>query len=301
MRNQIGTPITISDLGNLIEQGEEKAIKILHDVCSRGKLGKPYTVNETDIRCVFWGLREVLGDLVVRATEGQEPPVEARCDDVVDSVPRGAQMAFTLTDGEPVEAMCVDYKDGTAIYMFVDALKDEYPLMNESGDYPGWDDCDLRKTLNTEILARFPKEIRENMVPFPNGDYLRIPTEKEIFGVNEYGVEEPEEVTQFEPMKKRRNRIAFQGLEGDWNWYWLANRSKKYATDACFVTHYGNAYSGGASYSLGVRPLFGYRNIPTPCGGGRDQYVEKDARCQRECAYGGRGGDGYTSNGTAKG
>ena len=207
---------------------------------------------------------------------------------IVDSEPKapdalkakiGDVMEFTLTDGEPVKAMCVDIVGDTALYMFVDSLKKEYPMMNSDGNYPGWEDSDLRKTLNTEILARFPEEIKQNMIPFPNGDNLRIPTEKEIFGVNEYGEDEPEEVKQFEPMKYRRNRIAFLGLEGNWDWYWLANRSKRYATDACYVSSAGDAGSYGASYTSGVRPLFGYRNIPTPSGGGKE-YTKTDARCQ---------------------
>ncbi len=273
MKHKINTPITISDLGNLLDKGEERAIKILHDVCSRGQWGKPYKVDETDIRCVFYGLKEILGDMVVQAVEEQECSEEA---------PRGFCIGdvikFALTDGELVEAMCVDIRDDAVLFMFVDSLKKEYPLMNNSGNYPGWDDSDLRKKLNAEILAKFPQDIRENMIPFPNGDYLRIPTEKEIFGVNEYGVEESEDVKQFEPMKKRRNRIAFQGLEGAWNWYWLANRTKASATDACFVSYNGFAANYGASYSFGVRPLFGYRNIPTPSGGGRMQYAEPAAQ-----------------------
>ena len=81
---------------------------------------------------------------------------------IVDSEPKapdalkakiGDVMEFTLTDGEPVKAMCVDIVGDTALYMFVDSLKKEYPMMNSDGNYPGWEDSDLRKTLNTEILA----------------------------------------------------------------------------------------------------------------------------------------------------
>jgi len=98
-------------------------------------------------------------------------------------------------------------------------------------------------------------------VPFDNGDMLRIPTEREIFGENKYGEEEPDTVRQFEAMKKRRNRIAFQGLNGDWEWYWLQNkvRSVRSATNACNVNDGGDAFASGASYSYGVRPLFKYR------------------------------------------
>ena len=47
-----------------------------------------------------------------------------------------------------------------------------------SSNHGGYKSCALRKALNTEILDRFPAEIREKMVAFPNGDLLRLPTEK---------------------------------------------------------------------------------------------------------------------------
>lgn len=173
----------------------------------------------------------------------------------------GEVMCFNLTDGEPVEAMVLE-DDGDAVTLiFVDCLKDEYPL-KEDGDYSGgYESSDLRKKLNDEILERFPQEIRSHMVSFDNGDMLRIPTEREIFGENKYGEVEPDTVHQFEAMKKRRNRIAFQGLNGDWELYWLQNRLRgvRSATSACLVDLLGYAFRLGASGSLGVRPLFKYR------------------------------------------
>lgn len=173
----------------------------------------------------------------------------------------GEAMRFELTDGEPVEAMVLEDDGDAATLIFVDCLKDEYPL-KEDGDYSGgYESSDLRKKLNDEILKRFPQEMLKRMVPFDNGDMLRIPTEREIFGENKYGEEEPDTVRQFEAMKKRRNRIAFQGLNGDWEWYWLQNkvRSVRSATSACLVDHAGDAGSTSASNSFGVRPLFKYR------------------------------------------
>ena len=57
-------------------------------------------------------------------------------------------------------------------------------------------------------------------------------------------------------MKKKRNRIAFQGKEGVWEWYWLMNRHKDYASNFACVYYNGYANSNGASDSLGVRPVF---------------------------------------------
>ena len=85
---------------------------------------------------------------------------------------------------------------------------------------------------------------------------LRIPPEREIFGENPYGEPEDESVARWKPMELRRNRIAFQGDNGAWEWYWLMNRCKDYASGFADVGGTGYADCGGASYSYGVRPVF---------------------------------------------
>ena len=126
-----------------------------------------------------------------------------------------------------------------------------------SSNCGGYKSCALRKSLNTEILDRFPDEIREKMVAFESGDLLRLPMEREIFGENIYGVEEDDSVEQWEPMKKRKNRIAFQGKGTDtWEWYWLQNKYDGSAAAFAYVGCGGAADCGGASGSGGVRPAF---------------------------------------------
>ena len=111
----------------------------------------------------------------------------------------------------------------------------------------GYEESYLREQLRTEYLERFPASLRLNMVPFENGDLLRIPTEREVFGENRYGEEEPDTVEQFEAMKKRRNRMAFDGSNGETQAYWLQNKRVWSATYFCLVASYGNASSNYAS------------------------------------------------------
>lgn len=124
----------------------------------------------------------------------------------------------------------------------------------------GYEESHLRDQLTTKYLEKFPAALRLNMVPFENGDLLRIPTEREIFGRNIYGEEEPNTVEQFKPMKKRRNRMAFDGLNGETQAYWLQNKRVRSAASFCHVGYTGYAGSRGASNSLGVRPLYRIRN-----------------------------------------
>lgn len=173
----------------------------------------------------------------------------------------GDIIKFKLTDGEKVQAMAVKQTLGGMLFVLVDCLAKEYPMFNDIDDMDEEDisyaTSDLRKVLNGEILDRFPKEIKDRMVAVnAEGDMLRIPTECEIFGENVYGQEESKLTKRWKPMKKKRNRIAFQGKEGAWEWYWLMNRHKDYASHFARVILGGNADSRDASNSGGVRPVF---------------------------------------------
>ena len=169
----------------------------------------------------------------------------------------GDVIAFALTDGEEVEALAVKQEQDGMIFCLVDCLNQEYSMNEEDSNRGGYEATDLRVKLNGEILERFPADIREKMVAFANGDYLRLPTEKEIFNCNDYGKAEPDEVQQWEPMKQRKNRIAFQGKGTDrWEWYWLQNAHKRYAAHFADVDSYGVANYDDASNAGGVRPAF---------------------------------------------
>lgn len=172
----------------------------------------------------------------------------------------GDVIAFELEGGEKVEAMAMRQEVDGMLFLFVDCLKDEECMNEEDSNRGGFDASDLRMKLNREIVERFPAEICEQMIAFANGDMLRLPTEKEIFGVNEYGEDEGD-VEQFAPMKLRRNRIAFQGLNGNWEWYWLANKHKRSASNFAAVNNGGYADYNNASNAHGVRPAFKIKNL----------------------------------------
>lgn len=173
----------------------------------------------------------------------------------------GDVIKFKLNDGEKVQAMAVKETPEGMLFAFVDCLAKEYPMFKSLEGMDEEDitymNSDLRKALNGEILARFPEEIRSRMVAVnSDGDMLRIPTEREIFGENVYGQEESKLTKHWKPMKKKRNRIAFQGKEGAWEWYWLMNRHKEYASRFAVGSDDGLAYSCSARSSLDVRPVF---------------------------------------------
>ena len=177
----------------------------------------------------------------------------------------GDIVSYTMEDGEEVEAIAVKEefdKHGNLcmVFMLLDCLKEECRMNRDDTNDGGYEESYLREQLRTEYLERFPASLRLNMVPFENGDLLRIPTEREVFGENRYGEEEPDTVEQFEAMKKRRNRMALDGSNGGTQAYWLQNKRVRSATGFCLVSCSGDAYSNYASNSSGVRPLYRIRN-----------------------------------------
>lgn len=177
----------------------------------------------------------------------------------------GDIVGYTMEDGEEVEALAVKEefdKHGNLcmVFMLLDCLKEECRMNRDDTNDGGYEESYLREQLNTEYLERFPASLRLNMVPFENGDLLRIPTEREIFGENRYGEEEPDTVEQFDAMKKRRNRIALDGSNGETQAYWLQNKRVRSAAYFCYVASDGLATYYYASDSVGVRPLYRIRN-----------------------------------------
>ena len=166
----------------------------------------------------------------------------------------GETVEIELKGGKKAEVMAVKEDGENMIFCFSNCLDEIYRMNESRTNKGGWQESELRKKLNGEILEQFPEALRAKMIPFENGDLLRIPTEKEIFGVNEYG-EEENGVEQWEPMKKRRNRTAYRGENEEIEWYWLQNVvSSAYFA---YVSGNGDANFYDASDAHGVRPAFG--------------------------------------------
>ena len=174
----------------------------------------------------------------------------------------GDVVEFELTTGEKVRMIAVNQKRDMMEFCFAECLSARYQMNSRDTNEGGFEESLLRRILNEEIIQTFPREIYDKMVPFDNGDYLSIPTEEQIFGKNIYG--EPitdDNIEQWDIMKQTKNRIALLGLTGATTWYWLRNKSVQSASDFCVVGNYGDAYSLGASASLGVRPLLNLYNV----------------------------------------
>ena len=146
--------------------------------------------------------------------------------------------------------------EGLALF-YLDQYLDKAMQMNKRNtNKGGYDASDLRKELNSEEILKDFAGLE--LVPFENGDLLRLAFCGELFGHDgwyESGAVEPDDCEQWPLMKERTNRIAERKGES-YEWGWLQNIHQGSATGFCSVDGDGYADRWGASDSLGVRPAF---------------------------------------------
>ena len=167
----------------------------------------------------------------------------------------GDEISFVLKNGTAIRALAVKKETDGMLFCFLNCLLERI-AMSESGECDSYEESDVRAYLCESVYPTLPENIKESLVPFENGDFLRIPTEKEVFGKNEFGEEEPESVTQWEPMKRVMNRVAGNAGEESTTWYWLKSKSDNYSSTFALANYYGSAAYTGASDTNGVRPVF---------------------------------------------
>lgn len=170
----------------------------------------------------------------------------------------GDEICFKLTTGEEVNAKAVQKCEDGMLFITNGCIEKEMPMYeNPSKEHLDYLHSDLRKYLNNELLPLFPEDIRSRMLSMTikgsyYEDYLRIPTEKEIFGKNHWNTKDPH-TKQFYGMNHRRNRIATDGKD-ELKWHWLQNCV--FDANFVYVTGYGCACFIKASTPVGVRLVF---------------------------------------------
>lgn len=146
--------------------------------------------------------------------------------------------------------------EGLALFLLDQYLDKPMQMNRKNTNAGGYDGSDLRKELNTgKILDEFAPL---GLVPFENGDLLRLPFYGELFGHDDWynsGAVEPDDCEQWPLMKERANRIAERKGES-YEWGWLQNIRRGSAAYFCLVYNHGFAYTWAASSSIGVRPAF---------------------------------------------
>lgn len=153
-------------------------------------------------------------------------------------------------------ATCQKVTKKGALFLLDQYLDEPFKMNRENTNEGGYEASDLRTELQKNSILEIFSSVREMMVPFKNGDLLRIPYAEEFFGdIDAY---EPSGKKQWPLMRERKNRIAIREGEA-YEWGWLQNKVKSSGAGFAVVNGGGNANYRDASYSYGVRPVFRLR------------------------------------------
>ena len=151
-------------------------------------------------------------------------------------------------------ATCQEITPKGALFLLDQYLDRAYQMNRANTNKGGYAESDLRKALQSDEVLNVFADIRDYMVPFDNGDLLRIPFAGEMFGDEVPQWIESDSNEQWPLMKDAHNRIASRC--GDPEWEWLANTVRDTSTDFCGVYGGGSADYWNASNVIGVRPAF---------------------------------------------
>ena len=150
-------------------------------------------------------------------------------------------------------ATCQKVTEKGATFLLDQYLDKAFPMNWNDTNKGGYPESDLRKALQSDEVLNIFADIRDYMVPFDNGDLLRIPFAGELFE-NLPSWCAPDSHEQWPLMTDAHNRAASRCGEPEWGW--LANRVRDTSTVFCAVNGSGLADAWAASAVLGVRPAF---------------------------------------------
>lgn len=164
----------------------------------------------------------------------------------------GDKIAVDLKDIGKFDATAHEVTDESVLFIFDDYIT-ERPMNESNTNAGGYENSDLKKWIEHELLSKFPVELKARLTE------LTIPTVGQVVGWDDEWDKEHFEADgdeQLPLMKLRKNRVAY--LNNECKWGWLRNAVKKEYSSANFagVAGYGGAFYTHASGSGGVRPEF---------------------------------------------
>lgn len=165
----------------------------------------------------------------------------------------GDEIAEALKDGREVVLVVMD--DGV---IGLKNLLGRHCMNEDWTNKGGWLACDMRRWLNSEVLALLPDELLAIIKPRKFGDEedkLWLFSEMEIFGEHEWTENDPDRGFQFEYFKNPANRIKVDE-DGDANWWWERSPGASDSSSFCLVNSSGCAAYFNAYFTYGV--CFGF-------------------------------------------
>jgi hypothetical protein len=152
-------------------------------------------------------------------------------------------------------ATCQEITPKGALFLMDQYLDKPYQMNAEDTNKGGYKASDLRETLSSKEILDIFDDWGDRMVPFDNGDLLRIPYYGEMFDNKDRDdFVEPDSNEQWPLMKDAHNRVASRCGEPERGW--LANTVRDTSAFFCLVATDGSTDGWNASNVFGVRPAF---------------------------------------------
>lgn len=184
---------------------------------------------------------------------------------LTDYLDEGDLIPIRLSDGEPVELRVSFDENGKCFFVTENCLHVPYRMNPTASTAGGWECCEMRRYLNTEIFNQLPEDLKRVIVPTKivqqdisdDGIWRETKDKLFLFSMGQvFGFESREQPidprtgeAQISCFKKRRGRIKFNEDDCATYW-WLRSASNTYYFR--YVASGGLVTSSPANYTYGV-------------------------------------------------
>ena len=181
----------------------------------------------------------------------------------------GDNIPVMLKNGEEVSFDIGKDENGKIYFVMHNCLKGSKPMNGDCTNKGGWEESDMRRYLNEEVIKLLPDELRKMIKPTKivqicdgikreTEDKLFLLSRAQVFGKDEwYKAIDPDDspIDIFESSRRRVKKIDDDGTLAHWCW-WLRSPSSSDSGTFCLVRTDGTVYYISASYWYGVAPAF---------------------------------------------
>ena len=179
----------------------------------------------------------------------------------------GDNIPVTLKNGEEVSFDIGKDESGKIYFIMHNCLKETKPMNRDWTNKVGWEESDMRRYLNEEVIELLPDELREIIKPTKivqiwNGkrreteDKLFLLSRTQVFGKDErYEPTEPID-SHLDIFKSPRGRVKECEEAEEVYFWWLRSLYSSNSIYFCSVGTDGTVLGNSFYYSLGVAPAF---------------------------------------------
>lgn len=184
-----------------------------------------------------------------------------------DVLKSGDNIPVTLKNGEEVSFDIGEDESGKIYFVMHNCLKETKPMNGDYMNKGGWEESDMRRYLNEEVIELLPDDLQKMIKPTKivqiwdgkrreTEDKLFLLSRTQVFGKNKYYETIEPNDSQIDIFKSPRERVKeLKGCEAPEYW-WLRSPYPANSSVFCIVNSCGVAGTYFAYNSYGVAPAF---------------------------------------------